>query len=52
MMIDNEKIAKKASKLRDEFRKKYNSIAVKFNEVCLEIDALLAEIAGEENAEG
>ena len=40
--------ARKASKLRKEFREKYSKIAKKFNEVCLEMDSLLAEVAGED----
>ena len=42
-----DKTARAASKLRKEFREKYNKIAIRFNEVCLEMDRLLAEIAGE-----
>jgi len=39
--------ARKASKLRKDFRDNYKKIAKKFNEVVLEMDSLLAEVAGE-----
>ena len=44
-----EKTAKKASKLRKDFRIKFKKVATKFNEVCLEMDQMLSEIAGEDD---
>ena len=34
--------------MREDFRIKFKHVATKFNEVCLEMDEMLSEIAGEE----
>jgi len=47
-MTDLKTTAKKASKLRNDFRIKFAKVATKFHEVCLEMDQMLSEIAGEE----
>ena len=43
-----EKTAKTAFKLREDFRKKFKDVATKFQEVCLEMEAMLTEIVGDE----
>ena len=44
------KLIKRAEKLRNDFRKDYNNIAKKFNELSLDIDNFLTNII-EENKE-
>ena len=51
--MDKDKLAKtskKAYKLREDFRKKFKEVATKFHEVCLEMEEILTEIVGDENA--
>jgi len=41
-------MGKEAIKIRNEFRKRYNNLARKFNELCLEMDNFLTEMCVED----
>jgi len=41
-------MGKEAIKIRNEFRRRYNHLAIKFNELCTEMDNFLTEMCVED----
>ena len=51
MKNEPNKLIKRAEQLRNEFRKDYNNIAKKFNELSIDIDSFLTNIITENKEE-
>ena len=51
MTNEPNKLIKRAEQLRNEFRKDYNNIAKKFNELSIDIDSFLTNIITENKEE-